>query len=574
VLQIEGLSVSYGSQKILKDVSFCLDRGESLAIIGESGAGKTTLGKCILGLADGDVFGEVRFNGDDILDMSQDELREIRGRDIAMVFQNAEDALHPLYTVSDQVIEAIRVHGPDGDEVSRRAYGLLEAVGLDRDKADSYPHQLSGGQKQRALIAMALANDPEVLILDEPTASLDAMTKADIIQLLRSAASGKISIVVTHDISLAAKLTSMTAVLYAGRILETGRTSDIISGPRHPYTRGLLRSYPNMTTTKDLQGIPGRMEQGVEGCPFHERCTQKVDRCASDVPALVESGGRMIACHRGGVVPLLKVRGLCKSFEGHRVLDCIDLTLFEGETVAVVGESGSGKTTLSRAIMGLEVPDCGEIEIDCSPVNARDKKFYEKVQMVFQNPRDSISHRMNILQAVREPLDVHKKGSEDDKLRSVRRALDDVELSYDEKFLARYPHTLSGGEVQRVAIARALVLGPKILIADEPTSALDASVQAKVLRLLLDIQEKRGLSMLFITHDIALARKISDQMVVMQSGRIVEIGPTSDILTRPQHPYTKRLIECSPDLSALDEDEDRGDHGSAKESLMAEKIKH
>ncbi|HAA89830.1 MAG TPA: ABC transporter ATP-binding protein [Peptococcaceae bacterium] len=550
MLEIKNLKVSYNGLTVLKGIDLTLKKGESLAIIGETGAGKTTLALSILGLVEGHCTGEILFHGRNLLDLPEEELRSLRGRQIAMVFQNIEDALHPLYTISQQVMEAILVHGEKDEDFAReRARRLLARVGFDERRAEAYPHQLSGGEKQRALICIALANDPEILILDEPTAALDALTKAEIIALLREVTREKATLVITHDIAAAAKLAERIAVLYGGRILEMGPTVELLEFPMHPYTRGLLRSYPNMTTTKDLQGIPGRMSHRVSGCPFHPRCTQKIAVCEQEVPELQKKNGRYLACHRGGIVPLLEVRNISKSFGKVEVLHDVDLTLYEGETLALVGESGSGKTTLAKTIMGLFKAEQGEVFLEGEKVLQRKKRFYERVQMVFQNPGESISHRMNVYQAVKEPLDVHGWGSESEKLEKVRKVLNEVELPADDGFLKKYPHHLSGGEAQRVAIARALVLNPKLLIADEPTSALDASVQAKILRLLLDLQEKRGLALLLITHDLALARKVSDRMAVMLQGSIVEEGPTSEVVSNPFHPYTKCLVEAAPALS-------------------------
>ena len=546
MLQIKDLKVAFGEAEVLRGIDLDLDAGDSLSVVGESGAGKTTLGLCIMGLATGRVSGEVRFKGKDLLKTSEEDLRRMRGREIAMVFQNVEDALDPVQRIQDQIAEAIHIHNNVATtEVELRAKKLLLSVGLNGDKARAYPHQLSGGERQRVLISMALANDPDVLILDEPTASLDALTKADILKLFRSAIAGRISLVITHDLSLAAGLTEQMAVLYAGRVVELGRTDELLSDPRHPYTRGLIRSYPGMTMTKDLQGIPGRMDHGLGGCPFHGRCTQRIEICSIKMPPLRKIKGRLIACHRGGIVPLLEIRHLHKSFDSCFALCDINLTLYEGETTALVGESGSGKSTLSKVIMGLYDQDQGEIILEGQEVSKRDAAFYSRVQMIFQNPKESVSHRMNVLDAVLEPLNVQKKGDREERLIRAKEVLDCVELPFSDDFLDRYPHQLSGGEVQRVAIARALALGPKLLIADEPTSALDPSVQAKILKLLMDLQEKMGLAMLFVTHDIALARKVSDRIAVMLKGQIVEMGATNEVLSHPEHSYTRRLVDCA-----------------------------
>lgn len=553
MLEVIGLRARYGENEVLKGIDLRLERGDSLAVVGESGAGKTTLGLSIMRLAAAKLEGEIVFDGTNLLELSEDEMRRLRGDRMAMVFQNVEDALDPVYTAEEQVCEAIAAHNRwNKSRIRERARALLTAVGLDGTRYRLYPHQLSGGERQRVLIAMALANDPELLILDEPTASLDALTKADIVELLRSATSDRISLIITHDISLASALSKKIAVLYSGMILEVGRTADLIRNPRHPYTRGLLRSFPSMNTTKDLQGIPGRTIPGISGCPFHPRCTQKIEVCRNLVPRLAELNGRMIACHRGGIVPLLEIRDVCKKFNGFSAVLHVSLTLYEGETLALVGESGSGKTTLAKIIMGIIEPDSGEILLEGE--RARwDAGFYRRVQMIFQNPKESISHRLNVLQAVREPLDVQRIGSEEERIASAMKALENAELSTDPEFLRRYPHQLSGGEAQRVAIARALVMHPKLLIADEPTSALDPSVQAKILRLLMDLQERMGLSILFITHDIALARKVSDRIAVMLRGSIVEEGPSGEVIREPAHRYTASLVRCAAMSSVMEE---------------------
>ncbi|MCL5057696.1 MAG: ABC transporter ATP-binding protein [Actinobacteria bacterium] len=543
MLVISGLTVSYNGLPVLNDINLTLKKGESLSIIGESGAGKTTLGLSIMGLVEGSCSGEILFNGINIPGLQEEELRRLRGREMAMVFQNMGDALHPLYTVLDQVVEAISVHSrADGASLYKKALDLLISTGLDEKTANSYPHQISGGQKQRAMIAMAMANNPGVLILDEPTASLDAGTKAEIIAMLKNMAGDRITLMITHDISSAAIFSEKVAVLYGGRLVESGRTEEVFSNPRHPYTRGLIRSYPDLSTTKDLQGIPGRMNHGVTGCPFHPRCTQRIEICCRETPKPENVNGRVIACHRGGIVPVLEIRNLSKSFNTVKAVQNLDLTLYEGETLSLVGESGSGKTTLARTVMGLLNQDKGEIFLEGERVSGKTAKFYQRVQMVFQNPMESISHRMNVLQAVREPLDVNRNEGQDARKELVRRVLDEVELPGDDTFLNKYPHHLSGGEAQRVAIARALVLDPKIIIADEATSALDASVQAKILRLLMSIQEKRGLAIILITHDIALARKVSDRMAVMINGVIIEEGPSARVINNPEHDYTRNLI--------------------------------
>ena len=549
MLEIENLKVAYGTEEILHGISLTVKQGETLAIIGESGAGKTTLGLSLLHLAGNTATGSVRWQGRDLLDFTEEEMRDIRGRTVAMVHQNGGEVLHPLYTAVDQVAEAVRVHFPVTEETARnKAVETLKAVGLALDRQGLHPHRLSGGEQQRVLLAMALVNEPALLILDEPTSSLDPLGKAQILQVLGTALKGRANLLITHDLATAATVADTVAVMYSGRIVEMGACAAVFDEPRHPYTRALLRAYPDMTTFKDIQCIPGHAASHVCGCAFHPRCSQKTGGCETSVPTLVpDTDGRAVACHRGGVVPMLEVMGLQKKLEGRMILEDISLTLYEGETLALVGESGSGKTTLAKTLMGLWPADGGAFRIDGKDDWER-HHFYERIQLVFQNPKEAFSHRLSVEEIVREPLDIHDRGSKAERGDKVRRTLTDVDLPVTENFLRRYPHQLSGGEAQRVAIARALILDPKLLIADEITAALDAGVQARVVRLLMRLQDMRGLAILFITHDIALARKISDRAIVLKEGRLVEAGLSSIVFSNPIHPYTKQLVEAAPRL--------------------------
>jgi len=553
LLKIEGLSVSYGENLVLNGIDLKVEGGEALAVIGESSAGKTTLGLSIMRLVEANIQGIIRFNGTDLLKLSEREIQPIRWSRIAMVFQNVNSVLNPVYTILDQVMEPMIEHGLySRSDACTKATRLLAHFGLPQEHFSAYPHQLSSGEQQRALIAMALANDPELLILDEPLSSLDTINRAEVGRLLKESATGRTMLIFTHDLTTASRLADRIGVLYGGKIIEMGPAQDVLSWPRHPYTRALIRAYPNMTTVKDLQGIKGRMTRPVSGCSFHLRCTQAIDICSRETPPMVSSQGRQVACHRGGIVTLLSTRNLSKCFGSLKAVDSASLHIEGGETLALVGESGSGKTTLSKMIMGLYQPTEGAVYLEGAEVNNRQKDFYQRVQMVFQNPGESLSHRLSVLDAVIEPLDVQGIGTRQEREQKAVQVLGEVELPQSREFLDKYPHQLSGGEVQRVAIARALVLEPKLLIADEPTTFLDASVQAKILKLLLNLQEQRGLSMLFITHDIALARKISDRIAVMLNGKIIEEGPSNQIVAAPKQSYTRSLLDTA---SALDIDE-------------------
>jgi len=550
LLEIRDLHVSYGSDVILSGLDLEIAAGETLAIIGESGAGKTTLGLSIMGLVEGRVGGSILFQGKELLKLPEPEMQAIRWNRIAMAFQNVNNVLNPVYKVLDQVAEPIIEHRLSGKKEAREKAGkLLERFGLPRSRFAAYPHQLSGGEQQRVLLAMSLANDPELLILDEPLSSLDVTTRGELGVLLQNIDNNCARLVITHDLDTAGQLSDRLAVLYGGRIVESGPTGEVLRQPRHPYTRALIRAYPNMTTVKDLQGIKGRMTRPVGGCAFHPRCTQAIDICRSELPPLVRDNGRAVACHRGGIITLLSTLNLSKQFGPLKAVDSVSLSIASGETLALVGQSGSGKTTLARTIMGLYAPSDGSIYLEGEEVTGRGRDFYKRVQMIFQNPNESLSHRLTVLESVTEPLEIQEIGTKEERREKAIRTIGEVELSQNEDFLDTYPHHLSGGELQRVAIARALVVDPELLIADEPTAFLDASVGAKVLKLLLNLQEHRGLSMLYITHDLAVARKVSDRIAVMLEGRIIEEGFSNEVIASPRQAYTRRLLSSASTLS-------------------------
>jgi len=556
LLEIKDLRVSYGQDIILNRIDLEVEAGGTLAIVGESGTGKTTLGLSIMRLVEGTVQGTIRFDGKDLLELPDREMQRIRWSEIAMVFQNANNVLNPVYTVLNQIMEPMIEHGLKSREEARdRAMELLRYFGLPRERLSAYPHQLSGGEQQRVLLAMALANNPKLLILDEPLSSLDAVARGEVVDLLKEIDRHCTKLVATHDLDTADKLSDRMAVLYGGKIIEVGPTQDVLSRPMHPYTRALVRAYPNMTTVKDLQGIKGRMTRPVAGCSFHPRCTQAIDICRTKTPRLVWTQGRHIACHRGGIITLLSTRNITKSFGSLKAVDSVNLYIEAGETLALVGQTGSGKTTLAKTIMGLHRPTEGAVYFEDVKVDNRGKDFYNRVQMVFQNPGESLSHRLSVLEAVMEPLDVQEVGTKEERESKAIQVLGEVEIPQTKDFLNKYPHHLSGGEMQRVAIARALVLDPVLLIADEPTAFLDASVQAKILKLLLNLQEQRGLSMLYITHDIAAARKVSDRIAVMLNGKIIEESATSEIVTAPKQAYTRSLLRAASALHSIESSE-------------------
>ncbi|MCG8483688.1 MAG: ABC transporter ATP-binding protein [Clostridia bacterium] len=546
---MNNLTISYGQKKIICGIDLELEKNSITAIIGESGTGKTSIGLALMGLNKGKVSGEIIVNGQNILEHSSKKMQQYRWNTTSIVFQNMGDLLNPAVKILKQISESMINHNYCSriDAISRSKELLLQ-VGIEERFHRVYPAQLSGGQIQKALIAMALANNPEILILDEPTSALDPLTKIEMIRLIKRIAKDKTVLLITHDFSVSRSLAQKIVVLYGGKIIEKGPSNEILNSPIHPYTRGLLRSYPNMSTTKDLQGIRGKIEQSPMGCPFANRCTQKLENCFQDMPNLKEIRGRMVACHRDGIICLLKVKSISKEYQQIKALKSINFNLYEGETLAIVGESGSGKTTLAKCIMGLEKMDKGKLYYCEEEVSYKNKSFYQQVQIIYQNPQTSISRNFNTFKAVREPLDIFHIGNKEDKKQKVLEALNEVHLPTDDDFLKRGPHELSGGESQRVAIARALILKPKLLIADEATSALDVSVQAKIMKLFMELQESRGLTLLFITHDIALARKISDRIIVLKNGEIVEYGHSAAITRAPVHPYTQSLIDAAPQI--------------------------
>lgn len=545
-------------------VSFDLAQGEALAIVGETGSGKTTIGRALLGLhPPGATRGSIRLNDLELVDLPEKNWRPLRWRRIAMAVQGAGNAFDPVYRLGEQIAEPLREHlGLSPDEATSRVEALAEQVGLGSRHIRAYPHQLSEGEKQRAMLAMALSCQPDILIVDEPTSGQDVLSRARIIALLRQVRqSGRSLILITHDLSAAAQVADRVAVLYAGQLIEVGAARQTLEQPRHPYTWGLLNAYPNMTTARDLRGIRGKSpdpSNPPSGCRFHPRCTQAIDLCRQVDPPLIQVGDRLIACHLGGLQTLLQAQNLSKAFsangngEAVTAVQKASLEVYEGEVVALVGETGSGKTTLGRLLVGLLETDGGTVVFegqDMASANGRDRKALQRrIQFIAQDPFDAVNPRFPVAEIVREPLDVQKVGNAAERMDKVRDALRAVGLPDDPSFLSRRAHELSGGQLQRVAIARALVLNPKLIVADEPVSMLDASEQAKVINLLKEIQNERGMGLLLVSHDLALVRKVADRILIMRQGEIVEEGPVNRVVTQPQHDYTRALLQAAPAL--------------------------
>lgn len=558
MLEIKNLSVEYRGVcppvVAVDDISLKLAEGESLGIIGESGCGKSSLALAVMNLLkDAEISGEIIYNGVNLPGLSQGEMRSYRWREIAIVFQNSLEVLNPVLRIEEQIKETMKYQsGLSPGDSERRFLELLNTVGLDLKWRGSYPHELSGGMRQRVLIAMALSCEPKLLIVDEPTTALDPISKEEIISLLlRLQAERKLTmIVITHDIGAASRLTKKIVTMYCGRIVEAGPSLELLRSPLHCYTRGLLNSSPNLFKYKDLWGITGEVPVGnrEDGCVFFPRCCQRDESCRKKRPPLnIMADGRMVACHKGGIETFLEASDITKTYKsGSLEVDAVKnaaMRIRSGEVVALVGESGSGKSTFAHCLAGVFKADSGEILFRKNPVRGNSAtSIPEGMQIIFQDPFSATSHRLKVIEVVREPLDIMKWKSPAEREEKAVEAIKTVQLPYSPDFLNRYCYALSGGQRQRLAIARALVTDPVLLIADEVTSMLDPSTQANLLRKLKELQNSRGFAMLYITHDLHLARKIADKVYVMYKGEIVESGAAFQVLDDPKHDYSRKLL--------------------------------
>lgn len=559
LLRLKNLSVTYNPESspvdALKDISFDLSRGEGIGLIGESGCGKSTLALQLLGLLKNvAVSGEIVFADQNLLAMDDRALNRVRWKKIAISFQNSLEVFNPVVSIKVQIAEAIKRHNAmTSAEITIKVDHLLDSVGLNRSWGACYPHQLSGGMRQKVILAMAIACDPDLLILDEPTTALDAQSKTELIGFLKALKEerGVALITISHDLEVIQALSSRLYVMYKGRIIETGPTKSVIEEPLHTYTRGFLNSSPILFQYKDLWGIRSEAEETPEsgGCAFHGRCPQGTDSCAQSLPVLQEvSSGRSVACHKGGIEILLKAFDIHKIYSVGRkkitALKGVDIVLKSGEIVALVGESGSGKSTLARVLCELEKADSGSMFFLERPIKDRwSTKMMGGMQIVFQDPISSTNHRMKVLEVVKEPLEIIRAGNRTEKKERAVSVLQMVQLPTTESFLERYCFSLSGGQRQRLSIARALITTPRLLIADEITSMLDPSTQANLLRELKAIQNNNGFTMLYITHDLHMARKIADRIYVLYQGEIIESGMASSIFNNPQCTYTQELLK-------------------------------
>ena len=571
LLEVCNLSVEFPLRrevlKVVDSVSFNVQHGEILGIVGESGAGKSMTGSAIIGLIDppGHISeGEIVFNGELVNgasvngDPAANNAMQLRGRHIGMVFQDPLTSLNPLQRVGDQIIETIRIHlGVSESEATTRMKAALEEVGLDPTRARAYPHEFSGGMRQRAVIALALCAEPQLIIADEPTTALDVSIQAQILDLLKRVCKdrGASVMLITHDMGVISETTDRVAVLYQGKLVEIGQTRDIIERPDHPYTKALIACTPTIeggSVERDLVQIDRTESNGGDG-EFTLRTVQEVSEqfenpATDSTPLLVAKGlSREFDLSDPLLIRLLSLR---RKRILHAVND-VNFQIERGSTYALVGESGSGKSTIARMAVGLLAPTSGSVTIDGSDLNSSDldteqrQALRRRIQMVFQSPFASLNPRWRVNDILAEPLRAFNlaQGRETER---VIELLEQVGLSRSDA--KKFPHEFSGGQRQRISIARALASEPEFIICDEPTSALDVSVQAQVLNLLKQLQRELGLTYLFITHDLAVVATMARRIGVLQSGRLVEEGDTVDLLKNPTTEYTRMLIDSAPRL--------------------------
>ncbi|MDP9651251.1 ABC transporter ATP-binding protein [Paraburkholderia caledonica] len=548
IVSVENLSVSFGKTRanVVKSVSFQIAPGETVAIVGESGSGKSVTSLAIMGLlpaGDCEVTGSVQLAGRSVLSMFENELRRMRGKEVGMIFQEPLTALNPVMTVGDQIAEVLQAHsGMSASTARKEAIRFLEKVRIPdaKARAKSYPHEFSGGMRQRAMIAMAIACKPKLLIADEPTTALDVTVQAQILHLIKELQrdQGTSVLFITHDLGVVAEIADRVVVMEKGEVVEQGTCAALFTNPTHPYTRMLLSSVPRLGSMEGLE-YPTRFPS--------------VDRVTGEISSMVPG--------KNTVSPntLLRVNDLVTRFtiakdligRARRRVHAVENVSFElkrGETLGLVGESGSGKSTIARTIMGLVKAQSGAINLNGKNLNQlrreHSKDAIREIQMIFQDPFASLNPRQKVGDAIAEPLLIHRRANAA-KARNV--ALDLLrKVGLDETAAGRFPHEFSGGQRQRICIARALALNPSILIADESVSALDVTVKAQIINLLIDLQESMGLSYLFISHDMAVVERVSHRVAVLYLGELVEIGPRDEIFSRPCHPYTQKLLAAVP----------------------------
>ena len=606
LLKIDNLQTSFattgGTVRAVDGVSFEIQRGQTFALLGESGCGKSMTALSMMRLvpepAGRITQGAIQLNGNDLLQLPEVGMREVRGNRIAMIFQEPMTSLNPVLTIGQQIIESVQQHtGLKNNAAQTRVLELLEAVGIPdpAQRYNEYPHQLSGGMKQRIMIAIALAGEPDLLIADEPTTALDVTIQAQVLDLMRQLQkdTGMAILLITHDLGVVSEMADRVAVMYAGQIVEEANRAEFFANPKHPYSKKLFESLPDMEKRgQRLAVIPGHVPSlatEFTSCRFADRCEFSWDSCQQKVPVWTQSeegnGGVRCLLHEVGQhVPeaqgskeqaaaelttdyespdkqiLLSVDGLKVHFPIHKGLlrrvvnhvkavDDIALSIPAGRTLALVGESGCGKTTVGKSILQLTRPTAGRVhfgQTELTDLSMKQLRPYRTdIQIIFQDPFSSMNPRMMVADIIEEGMITQGLGGDaNGRAKRVDQLLEQVGLSADVKH--RYPHEFSGGQRQRICIARALAVEPKLIICDEPTSALDVSVQAQILNLLKDLQEELGLSFLFITHDLSVVEYLAHEVAVMYLGRIVEQGTVQEVMEDPMHPYTKALLAAVP----------------------------
>lgn len=582
LLSVRNLQISFASEAgtvhAVRNMNFDLYRGKTIGIVGESGSGKSVTSLAVMGLLDknASVKGSVVYKGEELLTKSDAEMSKIRGKNIAMVFQDPLSALTPVFSIGDQLKEALVIHNPDmtEDQIRERSIELLNLVGITKpaERLKSFPHEFSGGMRQRVMIAMAIANNPDIIIADEPTTALDVTIQAQVLDVLKKAQreTGAAMIFITHDLGVIAGVADEVIVMYAGHLVEHNSVEEIFANPTQPYTIGLLGAVPRVDQkrtrrltpiskptmdmlmaeeksgdTSDMMGLEAESE--TVRAMLHAETEKTIKPMFEGIPR----EDRKVVLDVKGLVKTFPITGggfLRRKVGEVRAVDGIDLEIREGETVALVGESGSGKSTTLMEIMSLKKPEAGSITVFGTELNDKltkeqRRELRSKIQYVFQDPMSSLDPRMLVYDILAEPLHVQKKSKEEIRQR-IAELMQLVELNPDQ--VDRFPTQFSGGQRQRIAIARALAVNPKLLLLDEPVSALDVSIQAGIINLLEDLQDKLGVAYLFVAHNMAVVRHISSRIAVMYHGRIVESGETDEVFDNPKHPYTKALISAVP----------------------------
>jgi peptide/nickel transport system ATP-binding protein len=616
-LEVENLHTQFftddGIITAVDGVSFTVAQGEALGIVGESGSGKSVTALSLMRLLEEPAritAGEVRFQGKDVLAMKPEELRSLRGDRMAMVFQDPMTSLNPVLKIAKQLVETMVVHGRFTEEqASKRAVSLLGRMGVTAPEraVESYPHQFSGGMRQRVMLALGMSNEPALLIADEPTTALDVTIQAQILDLIRELNRdfGTSVVLISHDLGVIARVCRRTIVMYGGEVVEEGLTEDLLADPRHPYTWALINAVPRIDEARPadrrlttIEGQPPDPFNLPAGCRFAPRCPFRIEKCDSHPDLAEVAPGRKARCwvtqagtplpkkaHHakpvttaatarrvvagGDEAPLLKLRNVVKHFplaktgffqprRAVHAVDDVDLDVFRGETVGLVGESGCGKSTLARVVMRIHQPDSGEVVFAGQDIAQSTQKqirpLRRRMQMVFQDPYGSLNPRMTVGDMIAEPLRFH--GITTTKAETQER-VDDLlnTVGLSPRVGRRYSYEFSGGQRQRISIARALAVKPDFIVADEPISALDVNIQAQIINLMLDLQDKFGLTYLFIAHDLAVVRHISDRVVVLYLGKVMEIAPADQLFDRPLHPYTRYLLSAVPIPDAVVERE-------------------